>query len=363
MPVTLERRYRFSASHRYHRPDWSEEENRRLFGKCANAPGHGHNYRLTIEVAGEPAAATGFVVDLVLLDEIVRQRILEPLDHHHLNDALAEFAPGQAIPSSENLALWIRDRLRDALPIGARLVAVKVAEEDDLAAIWRRERRTGLTAAGDKPTIGDVLTDDLPASWVVLRLRGLILDPNSEAPVVILREEQESVFLPIWIGAFEANAIAMAVEGIEPPRPMTHDLLRSVIEALGAKLIASRSSRCCEGTFHARLVVERGDGQRLEIDSRPSDALALALRLDAPIWASERFSKALCGPPVPQPRWTRRSSVSGSRTLRPKTSASTRCRSPRVITHLSAVIYRNCRRADMPLTRGSCSLTRPPLVP
>ena len=144
-----------------------------------------------------------------------------------------------------------------------------------------------MTASGEKPTIGDVLTDDLPASWVVLRLRGLILDPNSEAPVVILREEQESVFLPIWIGAFEAHAIAMAVEGVEPPRPMTHDLLRSVIEALEAKLIRVEIFALLEGTFHARLVVERGDGQRLEVDSRPSDALALALRLDAPIWAAK----------------------------------------------------------------------------
>jgi 6-pyruvoyltetrahydropterin/6-carboxytetrahydropterin synthase len=138
MTVELERTYRFSASHLYRRPEWSEEENRRHFGRCANLPGHGHNYRLTVAVAGEPEPRTGFVVDLAELDRIVAREVLERVDHRHLNQALPEFAAGAAIPSSENLVLWVRDRLLDALPEGARLVALRLAEDDDLASTWRR---------------------------------------------------------------------------------------------------------------------------------------------------------------------------------------------------------------------------------
>jgi 6-pyruvoyltetrahydropterin/6-carboxytetrahydropterin synthase len=137
MPLTLERRYRFSAAHRYFRPEWSEEENFRRFGKCAFAPGHGHNYRLTIEVRGEVDPVTGFVADLLLLDQWIHRRVLEPLDHRHLNDAIPEFASGRLIPSSENLVLWIRNQIREGLPNGATLASVRVAEDDDLAASWR----------------------------------------------------------------------------------------------------------------------------------------------------------------------------------------------------------------------------------
>ena len=135
MTVVLERLYRFSASHLYRRPEWSEEENLRHFGKCATLPGHGHNYRLLVRVAGEPDPRTGFVVDLGELDERVRSRVLEPLDHRHINEAIPEFAGGR-IPSSENLVLWIRDRLAAAIPPPARLVGLRLAEDDDLAASW-----------------------------------------------------------------------------------------------------------------------------------------------------------------------------------------------------------------------------------
>jgi bifunctional DNase/RNase len=124
------------------------------------------------------------------------------------------------------------------------------------------------------------------ANWVEMRLRGLILDPQSESPVVILREEGESLYLPIWIGVFEANAIALALESIQPKRPMTHDLLRSSIEALGGVLERIEIHSLLEGTFYARLIVRRDGQEPIVIDSRPSDALALALRAGAPIWAS-----------------------------------------------------------------------------
>jgi 6-pyruvoyltetrahydropterin/6-carboxytetrahydropterin synthase len=136
MPIRLERRYRFSASHLYRRPQWSEEENRARFGKCAQPPGHGHNYRLYLTVEGEIDPETGFVVDLGALDALVGERILEVLDHRHLNAALPEFAAGGDIPTGENLVRWVRGRLNGRLPGGARLARVRVEEDEDLAAEW-----------------------------------------------------------------------------------------------------------------------------------------------------------------------------------------------------------------------------------
>lgn len=131
MKVRLERRFRFSASHLYRRPDWSEEENRARFGKCANLPGHGHNYRLFVTVEGEIDPATGFVIDLGTLDSLVTARVVDRLDHQHLNAALPEFGEGGKIPSSENLVLWILEQLSD-LP----LVKIRLEEDEDLAAEW-----------------------------------------------------------------------------------------------------------------------------------------------------------------------------------------------------------------------------------
>lgn len=136
MAIRLIRRYRFAASHLYRRPEWSEEENLRRFGKCSNLPGHGHNYRLTVTVTGEVGPQTGFVVDLAELDRIVGREVLDQVDHHHLNLAVPEFAEGGQIPSSENLVAWIHPRLAKALPAGVRLVSVRVAEDEDLAAEW-----------------------------------------------------------------------------------------------------------------------------------------------------------------------------------------------------------------------------------
>src|SRR5688572_33383956 len=86
MKVRLERRFRFSASHLYRRADWSEEENRARFGKCANLPGHGHNYRLFVTVEGEVDPQTGFIVDLGTLDNLVIAKVVDRLDHQHFNE-------------------------------------------------------------------------------------------------------------------------------------------------------------------------------------------------------------------------------------------------------------------------------------
>ena len=136
MPVILERRYRFSASHQYFRPEWSAEVNRARFGKCANAPGHGHNYRLTVRVLGEPDPQTGFLIDLPALDAAVDREILQRLDHQHVNHAIADFAPGARIPSSEELVVWIAPRIAAALPKGVCLTGVRLEEDVDLAAEW-----------------------------------------------------------------------------------------------------------------------------------------------------------------------------------------------------------------------------------
>src|SRR5689334_17433397 len=134
--ISLVRRYRFSASHLYRRPEWTEEENRRNFGPCANLPGHGHNYRLWVWVTGTPDKQTGFVVDLGALDGAVKERVLDVLDHRHLNAAVARFAEGEAIPSSENLLAWIREQLEPGLPTGVRLTRLRLEEDEDLAAEW-----------------------------------------------------------------------------------------------------------------------------------------------------------------------------------------------------------------------------------
>jgi 6-pyruvoyltetrahydropterin/6-carboxytetrahydropterin synthase len=136
MKISLERRYRFSASHLYRRPDWNEEENRARFGKCAIQPGHGHNYKLYVTVRSEIDPATGFVVDLGQLDALIQERVVERLDHQHLNSALPEFAAGREIPSSENLVRWIHRQLVDGLPAGTEIARLRLEEDEDLAAEW-----------------------------------------------------------------------------------------------------------------------------------------------------------------------------------------------------------------------------------
>src|SRR5690242_9662687 len=122
-----------------------------------------------------------------------------------------------------------------------------------------------------------------PDSLVRMEIKGLMLDPTSNIPIVVLREQGGQVFLPIWIGVFEANAIALRIEGVEPPRPLTHDLLQSVFSHFGAKVERVVISDLRENTFFATIQV-RQNGNATGIDARPSDAIALAIRVDAPIF-------------------------------------------------------------------------------
>lgn len=122
-----------------------------------------------------------------------------------------------------------------------------------------------------------------PNEELQVEIKGLMLDPSSNVPIVILRDIQSQLFLPIWIGVFEANAIALRLEAIDPPRPMTHDLLRSMVDQLGGTVEKIVISDLRESTFFAMIHVRNND-RSLAIDARPSDAIALALRTESPIF-------------------------------------------------------------------------------
>ena len=113
--------------------------------------------------------------------------------------------------------------------------------------------------------------------WVEMKVRGLTLDPVSNMPIIILRDEEEKRSLPIWVGIFEANAIALQIENISTPRPMTHDLLRNVIQDLKASVQKIVVCDLQENTFYA-LIYLGLNGGTVAVDARPSDAIALALR-------------------------------------------------------------------------------------
>ncbi len=119
-----------------------------------------------------------------------------------------------------------------------------------------------------------------------MEVKGLMVDPATNHPIVILRDEAGDRFLPIWIGIFEAGAIQMKLEGMSSERPMTHDLLRAVFGELGGRVVRITICDLRENTFFASIRVEQ-DGAVREIDARPSDALALALRAEVPVFVSE----------------------------------------------------------------------------
>jgi 6-pyruvoyltetrahydropterin/6-carboxytetrahydropterin synthase len=132
--ILLTRKAEFSAAHYYWNQAWSEAENQRVFGKCANRQGHGHNYTLEVTVAGEPDSASGFVVDLKQLKDILEREVLSVYDHRHLNHEVPEFMPpSPMVPTTENIAISIWRRLDGKIP-NARLHRVRVYEMPDLFA-------------------------------------------------------------------------------------------------------------------------------------------------------------------------------------------------------------------------------------
>ncbi|MEZ5313074.1 MAG: bifunctional nuclease family protein [Thermoanaerobaculia bacterium] len=141
---------------------------------------------------------------------------------------------------------------------------------------------------------------ELGEAWIEMEVKGLLLDPSSSTPVVVLRSVGGHLLLPIWIGLPEANAIAVAIEAIELQRPMTHDLLRASIEALGGRLERVEIAKLVEATFHARLEFAREGEATVSVDARASDAIALAVRTGTSIWvAREVLEEALRADPEP----------------------------------------------------------------
>jgi bifunctional DNase/RNase len=123
---------------------------------------------------------------------------------------------------------------------------------------------------------------------IEMELSGLGFDPRNMSPIVLLRDKDERNFLPIWIGMFEAAAIAMELQEFDPPRPMTHDLLTNIIEILKADVEKVIITEIKEDTFYAVLDIKvDGEKDNIKVDCRPSDAIAVAVRTDAPIYVSE----------------------------------------------------------------------------
>jgi 6-pyruvoyltetrahydropterin/6-carboxytetrahydropterin synthase len=137
--LSLTRRVRFAAAHRYRRPDWDDARNAEVFGLCARESFHGHTYECDVTVSGQLDPATGFVANLGTLDDVLQREVKEPLDHRNLNLDVPEFAEGREIPSGENLAHWIATRVQNALPATVVVTRVVVREDPSLWATWERE--------------------------------------------------------------------------------------------------------------------------------------------------------------------------------------------------------------------------------
>ncbi len=127
---------------------------------------------------------------------------------------------------------------------------------------------------------------------IEVKIRALMMDPHSGTPIIILKDVDSETMLPIWVGAYEANAIALEIEKIAPPRPMTHDLLRNLIIELGIQVERVVVTSLRDNTFFAVIEMRMSDGNQMVLDSRPSDAIALALRADCPIFVDAEVIKA-----------------------------------------------------------------------
>lgn len=126
---------------------------------------------------------------------------------------------------------------------------------------------------------------------VEMKIRGLMMDPVSNMPIVVLKDVNGSAILPIWVGIYEANAIALEIEKVSTPRPMTHDLIKILLLGMNAGIRKVVVSELKDDTFYAVIWLDK-DGETISVDSRPSDALALALRLDCPIYVDESVLKS-----------------------------------------------------------------------
>ncbi len=134
---------------------------------------------------------------------------------------------------------------------------------------------------------------------IEMKIRGLMVDPSTNMPIVLLKDPQSEALLPIWVGLYEANAIALEVEKSQTPRPLTHDLLKNLIHGLNAHVQRVVVTELKDDTFYAVIWMEQ-NGEVVALDSRPSDALALALRTDCPIFVEEEVLRAAKVLPNPE---------------------------------------------------------------
>ncbi len=121
---------------------------------------------------------------------------------------------------------------------------------------------------------------------IEFKIKGLMMDPITNSPIVVLQDTASDTLLPIWVGIFEANAIALQIEKVDTPRPMTHDLMKGLLNQLNAKVTKIVVTELKDNTFYA-LIFLSVDGRVIAVDSRPSDAIALALRTDSPIYVTD----------------------------------------------------------------------------
>ncbi|HEX3100212.1 MAG TPA: bifunctional nuclease family protein [Pyrinomonadaceae bacterium] len=129
---------------------------------------------------------------------------------------------------------------------------------------------------------------DKDANLIEVKIGALIMDPNTNTPIVVLKGVDSETVLPIWVGAFEANAIALEIEKVVPQRPMTHDLLRNVIIECRLSAASVVITDLMENTFYAKIELTDQNDEPVSLDARPSDAIALALRLDCPIYVEQK---------------------------------------------------------------------------
>src|SRR6266481_2112202 len=156
----------------------------------------------------------------------------------------------------------------------------------------RRARCSGAIESlpQERPEAVSERSDRRSAMEVEMKIRGLMMDPVTNMPIVVLKDVGSDMVLPIWVGVYEANAIAMEIEKVTTPRPMTHDLIKNLLTGLDTHVHKIVVNELREDTFFAVIWMER-DGKVISIDSRPSDALAVALRVDCPIFVDEEVLK------------------------------------------------------------------------
>jgi bifunctional DNase/RNase len=156
------------------------------------------------------------------------------------------------------------------------------------------------------------MTEEDKSPWISMKVTGLTIDPFTNMPIIILKDQEEKTALPIWIGLIEASAIATEIEKIQLARPMTHDLMKNVLKELDVEVSRVEINDLSDNTFYARIHL-RKDGKEINMDSRPSDAIALALRAQAPIYVDRKvleksrridLSKNIDEEATKQQKWT-----------------------------------------------------------